>query len=139
MSWVACPRSSVRQCYNRMYKLGLLLQIVTNFFYPPRSLIFQSTPRNHYPNPRNRHSGKFLPEFSTVRIVRVPAPAAGSSKSAHRLQLLLEISMFGKATSTTQRSSKRNEQHLQEHLAQTLHCKEPREYVAAAARMTLHA
>ena len=30
------------------YKQGLLPEIVIILFYSPRSLIFQSTPRNHY-------------------------------------------------------------------------------------------
>jgi len=87
---------------NSLIRVSVQSRIALISEYSPNSLVFSTTKVAHlritrtgFQNPSNCLSGKFLPEFSKVRIVPLPAPAAGSSKSAHLRQLLPEISMFG--------------------------------------------
>ena len=100
MSLEISPES--RTSPNSLIRVSVQSRIALISEYSPNSLVFSTTKVAHlritrtgFQNPSNCLSGKFLPEFSKVRIVPLPAPAAGSSKSAHLRQLLPEISMFG--------------------------------------------
>ena len=78
---------------------GLLPQITTNFFVHPRSLIYGSTPKNHYPDfnrpeitcspqvlTRDPHLMRLLPEIT--------ASALPETWNHHNCKILLEYAIF---------------------------------------------